>query len=71
MGDGVQIKSGQKFVVRFLHHLCSLANSAILSKLTVSTLSEGRSDGEGEDGHPSYAKAKKKKSLTLDSHGCL
>jgi len=36
------------------------------------TLSVGRRDGEGKTGHPpSFAEAKKIKSLTLDTNGCL
>src|SRR6218665_2247147 len=37
---------------------------------TDSTLSVGRQDSEGKD-WPSYAEAKKMKSLILHTHGCL
>ena len=53
---------GQKFDSRFLLHLCPPSHSAIMSTLTI--LARERT------GHlPSYAKAKKTKSLTVMREG--
>ena len=70
-GRGFKTPSGQKFASRFLLHLHSLTNSAILSTLTLRSRWEDETARE-RIGHPlAYTKAKKMKSLTLHTHGCL
>src|SRR6218665_1834235 len=62
---------GQKFGSRFLFHLRPLANSATMSTLSVHC-QWGDETARERTGHPpSYAEAKKMKSLTLHTHGCL
>jgi len=64
--------SGQKFGSRYLLHLHPLANSAMMSTLTAVHCQWEDETVRGRTGHPpSYAEAKKMKSLTLHTHGCL
>src|SRR6218665_40474 len=68
----VKFKSrpGQKFGLRFLLHLRLLANSAMMSALTICCQWEDEMVRERIGHLPSYAEAKKAKSLTLHTHGC-
>src|SRR6218665_1801871 len=62
---GFKSRQGQKFGSRFLLHLCTLANSAMMSTLTAHCQWEDEMV-RGRTGHPpSYAEAKKMKLLTL------
>src|SRR6218665_2759757 len=67
---GVQTRPGQKFISRALLHLCPLANSAMMSKLTTHCQWEDETVRERTGHPPSYAEAKKMKSLTLHTDGC-
>ena len=68
---GVQIPAAaQKYGSRFLLHLRPLANSAIMSTLTARCPWKDETVRERTDHPPSYAEAKKMKSLTLHTHGC-
>ena len=58
--------SEQKFCFRFLLHLCPLTNAAIMSTPTVH-----HQWGESTRSSPSYAEAKKMKSLAFHTNGCL
>ena len=70
-GLGFKPQPGQNFGLRFLLHLCPLANSAMMSSLTVHCKWEDETVRERTGHLPSYAKAKKMKSLTLHTHiGC-
>jgi len=62
-GSGFKSRPGQKFCLRFLLHLSSLANSP--SQLTDHKLSVGRWSG------PSYAEAKKMKDFANTSYSWL
>ena len=70
-GSGFKFQPGQKFWLRFLLHLHLLANSAMMSTLTVNCQWEDETVRERTGHLPSYAEAKKMKSLTLHTHGCL
>src|SRR6218665_2480318 len=61
---------GQKFGSRFLLHRRPLANSAMMSPLTAHCQWEDETVRERTGQPPSYAEAKKMKSLTLHTHGC-
>ena len=61
---------GQKFGSRFLLHVRPLANSALMRTLTIHCLWEDEMVRERTAHPPSYAEAKKMKSLTLHTHGC-
>ena len=63
-------RPGQKFGSRFLLHLRPLANSAMTSTLIAHCQWEDETVSERTGHPPSYAEAKKTKSLTLHSHGC-
>src|SRR5688572_18414807 len=70
-GRGFKSRQGRKYLLRFMINLRSLSNSAIMSTLTVHCRWEDETTRE-RTGHPSsYAKAKKLKSVTLYTHGCL
>ena|SRR6218665_2395033 len=70
-GSGFKPRPGQKFGSRFLFHLSSLYNSAMMSTLTAHFQWEDEIVMEWI-GHPfSYAVAEKMKLLTLHTHGCL
>ena len=55
----------------FLLHLQPLANLALMSTPTVHCQWEDETVRERTGHPPSYAEAKKMKSLTLHTHGCL
>src|SRR6218665_516560 len=65
---GSRFKSGQKFGSRFLLHLCPLANSAMMSTLTTHRQWEEVMVRERTGHSPSYAEAKKMKSLKPHTH---
>src|SRR6218665_2608267 len=71
---GLRFKSwpGQKIGSRFLRHSHPIANSAMMSKLTLTIYCQWEDKTVREKtGHPpSYAEAKKMKSVTLHTHGC-
>ena len=56
---------------RFLFHLRPLANSDMMSTLTAYCQREDETVRKRICHPPSYAEAKKMKSLTLHTHGCL
>jgi len=62
---------GQKFVLWSLLHLHPMAKSVMMSTLTVHYWREDETVREKNGQPPSYAEAKKMKSLTLNAHGCL
>ena len=68
----ILIKSGlgRKFGLRVLFHLHALANSAMMSTLTVYCQWEDEMARERTGHLASYAEAKKMKLLTLHTHGC-
>src|SRR6218665_36552 len=68
-GPGFKSRPGQKSGLRFLLHLCPLANSAMNSTLTAHCQWEVETVRERTGHQPSYAEAKKMKSLTLHTHG--
>src|SRR6218665_1806363 len=69
-GPGFKFRPGQKFGSRFLLHLCPLANSSMMSTLTVHCQWEDETVRQ-RTGHPlSYTKAKKIKLLTPHTHRC-
>src|SRR6218665_1160744 len=68
-GLGFESPSEQKFSSRFLLHLCHIANSAMVSTLTVRCRWENEM-ARDTTGHPSYAEAKKMKSH-LQTHDCM
>jgi len=63
-------KSWLEIWLRFLLHLRPITNSAIISTLTAHCQWEDEAARERTGNPPSYAKAKKMKSLTLHTHGC-
>ena len=65
---GFKSRPGQKFGSRFLLHQCPLANSARMS--TVCCRREDETAMQRTGHPPSYAEAKKIKSLTLQTHSC-
>jgi len=67
---GVQITPGQKFGSRFLFHLHPLAKSAMMSTLTANCQWEDETVRERIGHPPSFAEAKKMKSLTLHTLVC-
>src|SRR6218665_2491054 len=69
-GSGFKSQPGQKFGSRYLFHLHPLANSAMMSTLTIHCQWEDEMGRERFDHPPSYAEAKKMKSLTLRIHDC-
>jgi len=69
-GLGFKSRLGQKFGLRFLFHLHPLVNSAMMSTLTAHCQWEDETVRERTGHPPSYAEAKKMKSLTLHTHGC-
>src|SRR6218665_2474715 len=62
---------GRNLVRDFLFHLHPLANSAMMSTLTAHCQWDDETMRERTGYPPSYAVAKKMKSLTLHTHGCL
>ena len=66
-GSGLKSRPRQKFGSRFLLHL---AISGTMSTLTVHCQWEDEAAREKIGHPPSYAQAKKMKSLTLNTHGC-
>src|SRR5688572_7056066 len=70
-GQGFKSLPGQKFGSRFLPHVCPLANSARMSTLNAYCRWEDETARERTGHPPSYAEAKKMKSLTLHTQGCL
>ena len=71
MRFGFKSWPGLKFGSRFLFYLRSLANSDMMSTLTAHCQWEDETVREKTGHQPSYAVAKKMKSLTLQTHGCL
>jgi len=71
-GSGIKSRPGQKFGSRFLLHLRPLANSAMMSTLTIHCQWEDEMVRERTGHLSSYAEAKEKlKSLTLHTDGLL
>ena len=70
-GLGFKPRPGQKFGSIFLFQLRPLANSAMMSTLTAHCQWEDETARERTGHPPSYAVAKKMKSLTFHTHGCL
>src|SRR6218665_333199 len=68
-GSGFKSRPVQKFGSRFLLHLCPLANSAMMNTWTTHCHWEDEMVKETTGHPPSYAEAKKIKSLTLHTHG--
>src|SRR6218665_1225974 len=69
--SGVEIPArAELFGSRFLFHLCFLGNSAMMSTLTAHYQWEDETVRERTGHPPSYAEAKKFKSLKLHTHGC-
>ena len=65
---GFKSRPGQKFGLRFLLQMHPIADSATMSTLTTHCKWEDETVRERTDHPPSYAEAKKIKSLTLHSH---
>ena len=70
-GSGFKYRPWQKFGSRFLLHLCPLANSAVTCTLTTHCQWEDETVRERTGHPPLFAEAKKMKSLTLHTIGCL
>ena len=70
-GSELIFRPWQKFGSRFLLHLRPLANSAIMSALTVHCRWQDETVSERIGQLPSYAEGKKMKSLTLHTYGCF
>ena len=68
--SGFKPRPGQKFGSRFLFHLHPLTNSAMMSTLTAHCQWDNDTARERTGHTPSHAVAKKRKSLTLHTHGC-
>ncbi len=64
-GSGFKPRPEQKFGSRFLFHLRPLANSAMMSKLTVHCQREDETARVRTVHPPSYSEAKEVKSLTV------
>ena len=69
-GSGFKSRPEQKFSSRFLLHLSTIANSAMMSTLIAHCQWDDETVGERTGNPSSYAKAKKMKSLTLHTCGC-
>src|SRR6218665_2203429 len=69
-GSGFKSRTRQKFSLRFLLHLRPLAKSAMMSTLTAHCQWEDETARKSTGHPPSYAEAKKMKSLTLQIPGC-
>ena len=69
-GSGFKSRQGQIFGSRFLLRLHPLANSAMMSTLTAHCQWEDDTAMERTGYPPSYAEAKKLKSIKLHTHGC-
>ena len=70
-GSRLKPRPGQKFSSRVLFHLHPLANSAMMSTVTTHCQWEDEMVRERSGHQPSYTEAKKIRSLTLHTHGCL
>jgi len=69
--SGFKFQPRQKFGSSSLPHLCPIANLAMMSTLTVRSQWEGETVRERPGHSPSYAEAKKMKSLAFHTHGRL